>query len=81
MAPRPEQIAVLGAGTMGAGIAQVAALAGDEVRLFDVSAEARDAGGSGSLVELFSSAQIAHRGNDTVSCLCQFDRCEEPKPA
>ena len=44
MASMPEQIAVLGAGTMGAGIAHVAALAGDEVRLFDVSAAARDAG-------------------------------------
>ena len=44
MAPMPDQIAVLGAGTMGAGIAQVAALAGDEVRLYDVSADARSAG-------------------------------------
>lgn len=36
--------AVLGAGTMGAGIAQVLAQAGLEVRLFDVDAERTDAG-------------------------------------
>jgi 3-hydroxybutyryl-CoA dehydrogenase len=35
-----RQIAVLGAGTMGLGIAHVAALAGYETRLFDVSPEA-----------------------------------------
>ncbi|MFQ5691092.1 MAG: 3-hydroxyacyl-CoA dehydrogenase family protein [Gemmatimonadota bacterium] len=36
-------VAVLGAGTMGRGIAPVAAMAGHEVRLFDVSPEALDA--------------------------------------
>ncbi|HKA89193.1 MAG TPA: 3-hydroxyacyl-CoA dehydrogenase family protein [Haliangiales bacterium] len=39
-----ETLAVLGAGTMGAGIAHVAALAGFEVKLFDVSEAARAAG-------------------------------------
>ncbi|MFQ5680167.1 MAG: 3-hydroxyacyl-CoA dehydrogenase family protein [Gemmatimonadota bacterium] len=40
-APPPgSRIAVLGAGTMGHGIAQVAAMAGYEVRLFDVQASA-----------------------------------------
>ncbi|MFO7586897.1 MAG: 3-hydroxyacyl-CoA dehydrogenase family protein [Gemmatimonadota bacterium] len=41
--PRPgpaRTVAVLGAGTMGAGIAHVVALAGHDVRLFDVSAAA-----------------------------------------
>jgi len=39
-----ETIAVLGAGTMGHGIAQVAAMAGYETRLFDVMPEALEAG-------------------------------------
>ncbi|HZD05932.1 MAG TPA: 3-hydroxyacyl-CoA dehydrogenase NAD-binding domain-containing protein, partial [Longimicrobiales bacterium] len=37
-------VAVVGAGTMGHGIAQVAAAAGCEVRLFDVAAGALDRG-------------------------------------
>lgn len=37
------RLAVLGAGTMGHGIAQVAALAGYEVRLFDIQPDALDA--------------------------------------
>jgi 3-hydroxybutyryl-CoA dehydrogenase len=37
-------VAVLGAGTMGHGIAHVAALAGHDVRLYDISQEAADAG-------------------------------------
>lgn len=39
-----EKVTVLGAGTMGAGIAQVAALAGYETQLFDVSPERAEAG-------------------------------------
>jgi 3-hydroxybutyryl-CoA dehydrogenase len=39
MAPQFQSVAVLGAGTMGAGIAQVAATAGSQVRLYDVKAE------------------------------------------
>lgn len=39
-----SQVAVLGAGTMGAGIAQVAATAGFSTLLFDVSAERAEAG-------------------------------------
>jgi len=39
-----RRVAVLGAGTMGSGIAQVAALAGCEVRLRDVEARFADAG-------------------------------------
>jgi 3-hydroxybutyryl-CoA dehydrogenase len=43
--PQPiRQVAVLGAGTMGAGIAQTIALSGVPVRLQDVSAEALDQG-------------------------------------
>jgi len=45
MSERPiEAVAVLGAGTMGSGIAQVAAVAGYEVVLYDVSQERVDAG-------------------------------------
>ena len=43
-ADRIRTIAVLGAGTMGHGIAHVAALAGLDVRLYDVSTEAAQAG-------------------------------------
>ncbi|MBP8811610.1 MAG: 3-hydroxyacyl-CoA dehydrogenase family protein [Kofleriaceae bacterium] len=41
---RIRRIAVIGAGTMGHGIAHVAALAGHEVRLYDVTAAAAEAG-------------------------------------
>jgi len=44
MADRPEKIAVLGAGTMGAGIAQVAAQAGFETLVYDLQQEFIDAG-------------------------------------
>ncbi|HKY06926.1 MAG TPA: 3-hydroxyacyl-CoA dehydrogenase NAD-binding domain-containing protein, partial [Candidatus Binatia bacterium] len=44
MADRSEKIAVLGAGTMGAGIAQVAAQAGFPTLVYDVKQEFIDAG-------------------------------------
>lgn len=44
MATELSTVAVLGAGTMGHGIAQVCAAAGIETRLFDVSAESVEAG-------------------------------------
>jgi 3-hydroxybutyryl-CoA dehydrogenase len=44
MANKPEKIAVLGAGTMGAGIAQVAAQAGFPTLVYDVKQEFIDAG-------------------------------------
>jgi 3-hydroxybutyryl-CoA dehydrogenase len=44
MTNKPEKIAVLGAGTMGAGIAQVAAQAGFETIIYDVKQEFVDAG-------------------------------------
>ncbi|MFZ2514107.1 MAG: 3-hydroxyacyl-CoA dehydrogenase NAD-binding domain-containing protein, partial [Candidatus Lutibacillus vidarii] len=37
-------VAVLGAGAMGSGIAQVAAAAGEDVHLYDASAGAAEAG-------------------------------------
>ena len=40
--PTPPTVAVIGAGTMGAGIAQVAAIAGHEVLVHDVDPEAAD---------------------------------------
>jgi 3-hydroxybutyryl-CoA dehydrogenase len=44
MSDQPEKIGVLGAGTMGAGIAQVAAQAGFETLLYDISQEFIDKG-------------------------------------
>ena len=44
MADKTEKIAVLGAGTMGAGIAQVAAQAGFETLIYDVKQEFIDTG-------------------------------------
>jgi 3-hydroxybutyryl-CoA dehydrogenase len=44
MAATPEKIAVLGAGTMGAGIAQVAAQAGFATLVYDIKQEFVDAG-------------------------------------
>lgn len=44
MAERSEKVAVLGAGTMGAGIAQVAAQAGFETLVYDIKQEFVDAG-------------------------------------
>ena len=44
MTNKLEKIGVLGAGTMGAGIAQVAAQAGFETLLYDISQEFIDAG-------------------------------------
>ncbi|HVK75927.1 MAG TPA: 3-hydroxyacyl-CoA dehydrogenase NAD-binding domain-containing protein, partial [Kofleriaceae bacterium] len=43
-ADRVRTVAVLGAGTMGHGIAHVAALAGLDVRLYDVTLDAAQAG-------------------------------------
>jgi 3-hydroxybutyryl-CoA dehydrogenase len=40
MTNKAEKIGVLGAGTMGAGIAQVAAQAGFETQLYDISRSA-----------------------------------------
>lgn len=54
--------AVLGAGTMGAGIAQACAVAGHRVLLFDVSAEARQRGLDGigdSLARLVRRGQLS----------------------
>ncbi len=45
-AQRISTVTVLGAGTMGHGIAHVAALAGHDVRLYDISQEAADGGRS-----------------------------------
>lgn len=42
--PRTEMVGIVGAGAMGAGIAQVAAAAGHDVKLFDASAGAAIAG-------------------------------------
>ena len=44
MAEKSEKIAVLGAGTMGEGIAQVAAQAGFETLVYDIKQEFIDAG-------------------------------------
>ncbi len=44
MANKAEKIAVLGAGTMGAGIAQVAAQAGFETLIYDIKQEFIDTG-------------------------------------
>src|SRR5262244_3223490 len=44
MATKTEKIGVLGAGTMGAGIAQVAAQAGFETLIYDIKQEFIDAG-------------------------------------
>ena len=44
MANKTEKIAVLGAGTMGAGIAQVAAQAGFETLVYDIKQEFIDTG-------------------------------------
>jgi 3-hydroxybutyryl-CoA dehydrogenase len=44
MSDKTEKIGVLGAGTMGAGIAQVAAQAGFETLLYDIKQEFIDSG-------------------------------------
>ncbi len=44
MSNQEEKIAVLGAGTMGAGIAQVAAQAGIETLIYDIKQELIDTG-------------------------------------
>lgn len=53
------QIAVIGAGAMGAGIAQVAAQAGHEVLLFDVASGAAEKGRAGILAGL---SRLVERG-------------------
>jgi UDP-N-acetyl-D-mannosaminuronate dehydrogenase len=52
-----KTVAVIGAGTMGAGIAQVAATAGHPVLLFDVAAEAVDKGIAGIVKVLDRSVE------------------------
>ncbi|HID4613666.1 TPA: 3-hydroxyacyl-CoA dehydrogenase NAD-binding domain-containing protein, partial [Pluralibacter gergoviae] len=42
MSQQIDTVAVIGSGTMGAGIAEVAAMAGQQVLLHDISAEAMD---------------------------------------
>jgi 3-hydroxybutyryl-CoA dehydrogenase len=55
---RIARLAVLGAGTMGHGIAHVAALAGLEVRLYDVTAELAAAGGGKLRANLDKGVQL-----------------------
>lgn len=57
----PQKLAVLGSGTMGAGIAQIAATAGDEVTLFDVSEaqlQKAKAGVADSLAKFVAKAKL-----------------------
>ncbi|HEX5008817.1 MAG TPA: 3-hydroxyacyl-CoA dehydrogenase NAD-binding domain-containing protein, partial [Planctomycetota bacterium] len=62
-------VAVLGAGTMGRGIAQSAATSGCTVRLFDTSAEAVEAGRDaidGALAKLVEKGKLPGREADLV---------------
>lgn len=60
---KSSQVAVIGAGAMGAGIAQIAAAAGHEVRLFDMNAAAAQKAVSGIRATF---AKLAEKGRMTV---------------
>lgn len=61
----PQQIGVMGAGVMGAGIAQVMAVAGHEVVCYDPSAEALDKGREGVDTGRFGVRGAVERGKLT----------------
>jgi 3-hydroxybutyryl-CoA dehydrogenase len=58
MAHSIEKIAVIGAGTMGSGIAQVAAVAGFQVQLFDLNPEVLKKGMAGIQKNLLKSVEL-----------------------
>ncbi len=81
-----ETVGVIGAGQMGSGIAQVAAIAGYKVRLYDVSADRIQAGLatiSGNLARSVSSGKLSEEDRhaaigqissaDTVEALAEAD--------
>ncbi|MEZ4399725.1 MAG: 3-hydroxyacyl-CoA dehydrogenase family protein [Kofleriaceae bacterium] len=91
---RIHQVAVIGAGTMGHGIAHVAALAGHRVYLYDVTAEAAAAGAAkiaanlakgvalGKLAEEVQAqamARLAH-GADLAAACAEVDLVVEAVP-
>ncbi len=61
---RIHRIAVIGAGTMGHGIAHVAALAGHDVRLYDVTAEAAAAGRAKVVANLGKGVELGKLAAD-----------------
>ncbi len=65
-------VAVIGAGTMGAGIVQVAATAGHRVYLFDTSEEAIDKGLA--QIEIFLERSVAKGRIDDDECRAILDR-------
>ena len=65
-----KQIAVIGAGTMGAGIAQVAAAAGHNVILFDVAEGAAQKGLDGVAKGLAKLVERGKKTQDDVDALC-----------
>ncbi|WP_299617856.1 3-hydroxyacyl-CoA dehydrogenase NAD-binding domain-containing protein [uncultured Tateyamaria sp.] len=84
--PRPvQQIGVIGGGTMGAGIATAALLAGLRVTLLEMSAEAGEAARNriaGNLVGALKRGKINQKGhdtilNDTLSIATDYDRLSD----
>ncbi|WP_420013450.1 3-hydroxyacyl-CoA dehydrogenase NAD-binding domain-containing protein [Tateyamaria sp.] len=84
--PRPvQQIGVIGGGTMGAGIATAALLAGLRVTLLEMSAKAGEAARNriaGNLVGALKRGKISQKGhdtilNDTLSIATDYDRLSD----
>ncbi|MCK5424182.1 MAG: 3-hydroxyacyl-CoA dehydrogenase, partial [Emcibacter sp.] len=76
--PPSNAVAVIGAGTMGAGIVQVAATAGHTVYLFDTSSEAIDKGVA--QIEKFLGRSVAKgriEDEERTAILSRIHRCNK----
>lgn len=72
-----EKIAVIGAGFMGGGIAQVAAMAGKSVKVFDAQPEARDKAIQNIKWSLYKLASKGQFTGDAAHVMAQITPCDK----
>ena len=78
-----EKIAVIGAGTMGSGIAQVAASAGFQVQLFDLNPEVLKKGMAGIQKNLLKAVELGKLSSEnaqaTLARIAPADDLRHPR--